>query len=137
MQLYSFNIDVAVDIRKAFDRKLKAALGTSMQKYNIGRNLAHLIEQLYGKTRKTGGFAPVNGVIRDWFDTTVRVRYRRLLLPSFIVVRVKRDALCVDKGSIGVRRRTVTDLRFADDIDGLLGEHAKLANQIWRRSKTI
>ena len=101
-----------------------------MQRYNIGRNLAHLIEQLYGKTRKAGGFAPVNGVIRDWFDTTVGVRDRRFLLPSFIIVRVKRDALCVNKGSIGVRRGTVTDLRFADDIDGLLGEEVKLANLV-------
>ena len=96
-------------------------------KYNIGRNLAHLIEQLYGKT---SSLAPVNGVVWDWFDTTVGVGNRRLLFPPVFIVSVKRDALGVDKRPIGVRRRTVTNLRFADDIDGLLGEEANLANLV-------
>ena len=32
------------------------------------------------------------------------------------------------EGTVSIRGRTVTNLRFADDIDGLAGEEIELAN---------
>ena len=40
---------VFIDIKKAFDRVLHAALWATMRKYNISANLVRTIEQLYDK----------------------------------------------------------------------------------------
>ena len=38
------------------------------------------------------------------------------------------DALEDHEGTVRITGRTVTNLRFADDIDGLAGEEEELAN---------
>ena len=38
------------------------------------------------------------------------------------------DALENHDGAVNIRGRTITNLRFADDIDGLAGEEKELAN---------
>ena len=38
------------------------------------------------------------------------------------------DALEVHAGTVGIGGRTITNLRFADDIDGSAGEDEELAN---------
>ena len=40
------------------------------------------------------------------------------------------DALEVHAGTVGIGGRTITNLRFADDIDGLAGEEEELANLV-------
>ena len=45
------------------------------------------------------------------------------------------DALEDHKGTVGTRGRTIPNLRFADDIDGLAGEGEKLANLVLRLDK--
>ena len=45
------------------------------------------------------------------------------------------DALEDHEGTVSIRRRTITNLRFADDIDGLAGEEEKLANLVERLDK--
>ena len=44
------------------------------------------------------------------------------------------DALQDHKGTVIIGDRTITDLRFADDIDGLAGEE-ELANLVERLDK--
>ena len=45
------------------------------------------------------------------------------------------DALQDHEGSVSIGGRTITDLRFADDIDGLAGEEEELANLVERLDK--
>ena len=45
------------------------------------------------------------------------------------------DALEGHKGSVSIGGRTVTNLRFADDIDGLAGEEEELAKLVERLDK--
>ena len=39
------------------------------------------------------------------------------------------------EGTVSIGGRTITDLRFADDIDGLAGEEKELANLVERLDK--
>ena len=39
------------------------------------------------------------------------------------------------EGIVGIGGRTITNLRFADDIDGLAGEEEELANLVERLDK--
>ena len=45
------------------------------------------------------------------------------------------DALENDDGIISIGGRTITNLRFADDIDGLAGEEEELSNLVERLDK--
>ena len=45
------------------------------------------------------------------------------------------DALEDHEGTVSIRGRTITNLRFADDIDGLTGEEEELANLVVRLDK--
>ena len=45
------------------------------------------------------------------------------------------DALEDHEGTASIGRRTITNLRFADDIDGLAGEEKQLANLVERLDK--
>ena len=45
------------------------------------------------------------------------------------------DALEDHEGTVSIGGRTITKLRFADDIDGLAGEKEELANLVERLDK--
>ena len=45
------------------------------------------------------------------------------------------DALEDHEGTVSIGGRTITNLRFADDIDGLAGEEEELANMVERLDK--
>ena len=45
------------------------------------------------------------------------------------------DALEDHEGTVSIGGRTITILRFGDDIDGLAGEAEELANLVWRLDK--
>ena len=45
------------------------------------------------------------------------------------------DALEDHEGTISIGSRTITNLRFADDIDGSAGEEKELANLVERLDK--
>ena len=49
--------------------------------------------------------------------------------------RIMTDALEDYEGTVGIGGRTITNLRFADDIDGLAGEEEELANLAERLDK--
>ena len=98
-----------------------------MKKYNISTNLIQVIKTLYNKATSAVLF---NGSIGDWFQTTIGVRQGCLLSPTLFNIFLKRittDAFEDHKGTVIIVGRTITNLRFADGIDGLAGEEEELA----------
>ena len=47
-----------------------------------------------------------------------------------VLERIMSDALEDHEGTVSIGGRTITNLRFADDIDGLAGEKEELANLV-------
>ena len=121
---------VFIDSKKAFDRVWHAALWVTMKKYNISTNLIQVIKKLYDKATSAVLF---NSSIGNWFRTTVRARQGCLLSSTFFntfLERIMTDALDDQEGSVSIGGRTITNLHFADDIDGLAGEEEELANLV-------
>ena len=102
-----------------------------MKKYNISTNLIQVIKNLYNKASSAVLF---NSSIRDWFRTTVGVRQGCLLSPTLNIFleRIMTDALEDHEGTVSIGGRTITNLCFADDIDGLAGKEEELANLVER-----
>ena len=99
-----------------------------MKKYNISTNLIQVIKNLYNKATSAVLF---NSSMGDWFRTTAGVRQGCLLsLTHFNIFleRIMTDALEDHEGTVSIGGRTITNLRFADDIDGFAGEEEELAN---------
>ena len=106
-----------------------------MKKYNISTNLIRVIKNLYDKATSA---VLSNSSIGDWLRTTVKVRQGCLLSPTLVNIfleRIMADALEDHKGTVSIGGRTITNLRFADDIDGLAGEEEELANLVERLDK--
>ena len=111
----------------AFDRVWHAALWATTKKYNISANLIQVIKNLYNKATSAVLF---NGSIGDWFRITVGVRQGCLLSPTLFNIfleRITTDALDDHEGTVRIGSRTITNLRFANDIDGLAGEEEELS----------
>ena len=121
---------VFTDFKKAFDRVWHAALWTTRHKYNVGANLITIIKSLYEKSTSAVLF---NGNTGDWFRTTVGVRQGCLLSPTLFNVfleKIMTDALENHEGTVRIGGRIITNLRFADDIDGLAGKEEELENLV-------
>jgi len=121
---------VFIDFKKAFDRVWHAALWATMRKYNISANLIRVIEHLYNKATSAVLF---NGTTGEWFRTSVGVRQGCLLSPilfNIFLERIMTDALEHHTGTVSIGGRTITNLRFADDIDGLAGNEQELENLV-------
>ena len=106
-----------------------------MKKYNISANLIRIIKHLYHQANNAVLFKSSLG---EWFRTTVGVRQGCLLLPTLFNIfleRIMTDALEEHEGTVSIGGRTITNLRFADDIDGLAGEEEELANLFGRLDK--
>ena len=87
-----------------------------MKKYNISANLIQVIKNLYNKATSAVLF---NGSIGDWFRTTVGVRQGCLLLPTLFnmfLERIMTDALEDHEGTVNSGGRTITNLRFANEL---------------------
>ena len=105
------------------------------KKYNISANLIRVNKNFYDKATSAVLF---NSSIRDWFRTTVGVRQGCLLSPTLFntfLERIKTGVLEDHEGTVSTGGRTITNLRFADDIDGLAGEEEELANLAERLDK--
>ena len=101
-----------------------------MKKYNISTNL-----NLYYKATSAVLF---NRSIGDWFRTTVGVRQECLHSPTLFNIfmeMIMTDALEDHEGTVSIGGRTITNVRFADDIDGLAGEREELAKSAERLDK--
>ena len=123
---------VFIDFKKAFDRVWHKALWATMHKYNIDKNLIALIEELYNNATSS---VYLDGDIGEWFRTTVGVRQGCLLSPTLFNIfleRIMTDALEDHQSTVSIGGRCVSNLRFADDIDGLAGSQEELAELIRR-----
>ena len=101
-----------------------------MKKYNISTNLIQVIKNLYNKATSA---VLLSGSIGDWFRTTIGVRQGCLLSPTLFNIFLERiitDALEDHEGTVNIEGRTITNLRFADDINGSAGEEEELAKLI-------
>ena len=108
-----------------------------MKKYNISTNLIQVIKNLYNKATSAVLFISSIG---DWFRTTAGVRQGCLLSPTLFNIfleRIMTDALEDNEGTVSIGGRTITNLRFADDIDGLAGEEEELASLVERLDKVF
>ena len=93
-----------------------------MKKHNINANLIRVIKNLYDKATNAVIF---NSSIGDCFRTTAGVRQGCLLSPtlfSILLERIMTDAPEDHEGTVSIRGRTITNLRFANGIDGSAGE---------------
>ena len=57
-------------------------------------------------------------------------------LQNFFLERIMTDALENHRGTVSTGGGTITNLRFADDIDGLAGDEQELVNLVERLEKT-
>ena len=97
-----------------------------MKRYNISANLIRVIKNFYDRATTIVLF---NSSIGDWFRTT-GVREGCLLSPTLFNIfleRIMTDALEDHESTVSIGGRAITNLRFADDIDGLAGEEEELA----------
>ena len=95
-----------------------------MKKY-ISANIIRVIKHLYVTSAVL-----FNGSMEDWFQSTVWVRQECLLSPTLFNIFLEMtmtDALEDYEGTVSIEGRTITNLRFADDIDGLEREKEELA----------
>ena len=123
---------VFIDFKKAFDRVWHQALIATMKKYNVSSSLISLIENLY--TEATSAVF-LNGEIGNWFRTSVGVRQGCLLSPTLFNIfleRIMTDALSDHTSSVTIGGRPISNLRFADDIDGIAGSEDELIDLINR-----
>ena len=58
-----------------------------------------------------------------------------LLTANILLERSMTDALEDHEGTVSIGGRTITNLRFADDIDGSAGEEEEVANLVERLDK--
>ena len=65
----------------------------------------------------------------------LKIILNRLKPQTEIIAEEQADALEDHKGTVSIAGRTITSLRFADDIDGLVGEDAELAKLVERLDK--
>ena len=101
-----------------------------MKMYNISTNLSQVIKNLYNKATSAVLF---NSSIRDWLRTTVGVRQGCLLSPilfNIFLERIMTDTLKDHESTVSIGGRTITNLRFVGDIDGLAGEEEELAKLV-------
>ena len=97
-----------------------------MRLYNINDNLIRTIECLYNKATSTVYHDNNRG---EWFRATIGVRQWILLSPTLFNIfleKVMADTLEDHEGTVSIGGRTITILRFADDIDGLAGQEQEL-----------
>ena len=110
--------NVFIDFKKAFDRVWHAALWATMKKYNISTNLIQVIKNLYNKATSA---ILLNSSIGDWSKQQLGVRQGCLLSPTLFntfLERIMTDALEDHEGTVSIGGSTITNLRFADDING-------------------
>ena len=120
---------VFIDFKKVFDRVWHAASWATMKKYNISTNLIRVIKNFYDKATSA---VPFNSSIGDLFRTTVGVP---LLSPTLLNIFLEGIMTDASEDHEGTGGRTITSLRFADNIDGLAGEEEELANLVERLDK--
>ena len=112
---------IFVDFKKAFDRVLDHHAEIHYQCKSSSR-IEHLYDNAFSAVQ-------MNGSKEEWFRTTIGVRQGCLLSPTLFNIFLERtmsDALEEHDGKVSIGRKTITNLRAADDIDALAEEEQKL-----------
>ena len=112
---------VFIHFKKAFDRIWHNALWSAMKRFNINLKIIESIQHIYNKAESAVYFY---GKIGKWFRTTTGVRQGCLLSPTLfniLLEQIMNDDLYNHVGSVNIGGKIFTNLRFADDIDGLAG----------------
>ena len=81
----------------------------------------------------------MQGKIGEWFHTSVRIHQGCLLSSTLLNVfleQIMTDALEDHTSTVNIGGPTITNFRFAYDIDGLAGEKEELINLVNRLDKT-
>ena len=120
---------IFIDFIKAFDSLWYVALWETIKKYSISANPSRVIKNIYDKATSAVLF---NSSIGNWFRTTVGIRQGCLLSPTLFktfLERITTDAVEDHEGTVSIGGRTMTNVCFADDIDGIAGEE-KLAKLV-------
>ena len=115
-----------IDFRKAFDRVWQEALWATMKRHNIDHKLVYMIMALYNDTENA---VLINNTLGEWFTATVGVRQGCLLSPylfNIFLEQIMIDTLETFQGTVSINGETVSNLRFADDIDLLAGSEEEL-----------
>ena len=102
------------------------ALWTTMRQYNMGSQLIDIIKQLYINAESV---VCMEGRFGEWFHVRCGVRQGCLLSPTLFNIfleRIMTEALENHTGTISIGRQNMTNLHFADDIDGLAGTEDEL-----------
>ena len=108
-----------------------------MNKYNMGQKLISSIQQLY--TRETNAVL-AQGTIVEWFKTSIGVPQGCLLSATLFNIHLERimsEALEDHTGTVRTGGRNITNPKFADDIDGIPGKEAELANLVRQLDRTF
>ena len=127
---------VFIDFKKAFDRVWYKALWSTMKVITSTPSWSKSLKNLYNKATSA---VYLDGDIVDWFRTTVGVRQGFLLSPTIFNIfleSIMTAALEDHQGTVSIGGITITNLRFADDIDGLAGKEEELASLVDRLDKT-
>ena len=101
-----------------------------VENINISTSLIRVIRNLCDKATSAVLF---NSSIGDWFRAKVGVRQGCPLshtLFNIFLERITTDAVEDQEGTVSICGRTITNLCFADDIDGLAGEEEELAKLV-------
>ena len=115
-----------IDFKKAFDRVWQEGMCAIMRMFNISKGIVNAIEALYKASKSA---VLLGDEISDWFSTRVGVRQGCLLSPTIFNVfleYIMLEALDGFEGSVSIGGRTITNLRFADDIDLVAGNPEEL-----------
>ena len=99
----------------------------------------HLIRMMQNLYDKATSAVYLNNSIGDWSRTIVGIRKGCVLSPTLFNIfleRIMTDALNDHEGTVSIGGSSITNLRFADDIDGLAGREEELADLVERLDKT-
>ncbi len=118
-----------IDLKKAFDRVRHEALWATMKKLNISGKLIETIQRLYENAMSA---VLVQGATGEWFHTSFGVRQGCLLSPTLKIFLedIMTHALKNYNGTISIGGQQITNLRFADDIDGITGKENELTKLV-------
>ena len=105
-----------------------------MKIYNISANPIQVIKHLDDKATSPVLF---NSRIENWLRTAAGVRQGCLLSPNLFNAFLERIMTDTSEIHVSIGDRTITNIRFANDIDGLAGEEGELATLAERLGKAF
>ena len=101
-----------------------------MNKFNISGKLIDTIQRLEENAMSA---VLVHGATGEWFHTSVRVLQGCLLSPilfNIFLEDIMTHALENYNGTVSIGGRKITNLRFADAIDGITGKEDELTKLV-------